>query len=156
MRKPIVILGACAAVALVVGATTMGSSVSSGLDRDARIQITSRGVERNYIDRGRRGHSAGDLLTQRQLLFNRGITPKAIGRSDLVCTYTAKSQRQCMGTFQLPRGKIIVSGTITFPQFHELAVIGGTRLYDNVRGSVTVTLLSRKPHRELLVFRLDV
>jgi len=153
MRKSIVIIAACAALALVVGASTMGSSE---LDRDARIQITSRGVASNYIDRGSRGHSPGDLLTMRELLYNRGITPKAIGRSDLVCTYTSRSQRQCTGTFTLPKGKIVVSGTITFPQFHELAVIGGTRLYSNVRGSVTMTLLSRKPHRELLVFRLDV
>ena len=153
MRKPIFIVASCVAVALVVGASTLGSPA---LDRPARIQITTRSVERNYVDRGAPGHSAGDLVIMRQLLFNRGITPKAIGRSDLVCTYTTRSQRQCMGTFTLPRGKIVVSGTMTYPQFGELAVIGGTRLYDNIRGSMTVTLIKRKPHRELLVFRLTV
>jgi len=44
----------------------------------------------------------------------------------------------------------------SLPHFHELAVIGGTGLYDNVRGTVTSTLLSRNPERDLLVFRLVV
>jgi hypothetical protein len=35
-------------------------------------------------------------------------------------------------------------------------VIGGTGLYNNVRGSLTVTSLERKPTKELLVFRLVV
>jgi hypothetical protein len=47
-------------------------------------------------------------------------------------------------------------GAVNFRQFYELAVIGGTGSYDNVRGSVTVTLLGQNPLRELLVFRLVV
>jgi hypothetical protein len=39
---------------------------------------------------------------------------------------------------------------------YELAVVGGTGLYNNVRGTLTVTSLKQKPSRELLVFRLVV
>jgi hypothetical protein len=38
--------------------------------------------------------------------------------------------------------------------FFKLAVVGGTDLYDNVRGSMSGTMLGRGPRRELLVFRL--
>jgi hypothetical protein len=38
-----------------------------------------------------------------------------------------------------------------------MAVVGGTGLYDNARGSLTATSLKRRPSvRELLVFRLLV
>ena len=35
-----------------------------------------------------------------------------------------------------------------------VAVVGGTDIYDNVRGSMTGTQLGRGPRREYLVFRL--
>jgi hypothetical protein len=41
-------------------------------------------------------------------------------------------------------------------EFYELAIIGGTNLYDNVRGSMTATRYTRGPRREILIFRLIV
>jgi hypothetical protein len=90
----------------------------------------------------------------RQLLYNKGITRKAIGRSEIVCTYTGSRTRQCNGTYSLPKGKIVVSGSMRYRGFFKLAVVGGTDLYNNVRGSMSGTLYSRGPRRELLVFRL--
>jgi hypothetical protein len=40
--------------------------------------------------------------------------------------------------------------------FFKLAVVGGTDIYNNVRGSMSGTQLGRGPRRELLVFRLIV
>lgn len=151
MRKALVILGLLVGVALVVGATTPDSAA---LDRPGTIRVTTRGIQQQFVDRAPRGRGPGDLLVTRQLVYNKGITQKAIGHSDLVCTYTSSYARQCSGTFTLPKGKIVVAGTVTFRQFYELAVIGGTELYNNVRGSLTVTLLSRRPTQELLLFRL--
>jgi hypothetical protein len=45
---------------------------------------------------------------------------------------------------------------ITSRLIYELAIVGGTGLYNNVRGALTVTSLDRKPSKELLVFRLVV
>ena len=76
--------------------------------------------------------------------------------ADLVCTYTGSATRQCSGTYVLPRGKIVVSGSLQFREFYKLAVVGGTEIYDNVRGSMTATLYARQPRREILIFRLVV
>jgi hypothetical protein len=153
MRKALVILCLLVGVALFLGATTHDSAA---LDQPGTIRVTTRGIGQQFVDRGARGRGPGDLLVSRQLVYNRGITQKAIGHADIVCTFTSSYARQCTGTFTLPKGKIVVAGTVTFRQFYELAVIGGTGLYDNVRGSLTVTMLSRKPTRELLLFRLVI
>jgi hypothetical protein len=118
------------------------------------IRITARDMDVAVVNRGPAGRSTGDVLVIRQLLYNKGITRNAIGHSDIVCTYTGRRSRQCNGTYFLPRGKIVVSGSMRWRMFFKLAVIGGTDLYNNVRGSMTGTLYSRGPRRELLVFRL--
>jgi hypothetical protein len=153
MSRTLIIAGIGGVIALIAGASTLGSPE---LTKPGTVKISTRGLPRTFVDRGPVGRGPGDLLVSRQLLYNKGITPKAIGHSDFVCTYTARYARQCMATFTLPKGKIVVAGTITFNQFYSLAVIGGTGFYDNVLGSLTVTRLSRTPPRELLVFRLTI
>jgi hypothetical protein len=153
MRRPVLIVAFLLCVALVLGTATLGSPQ---LEKPGTIRVSTRTVSKRFINRGPRGRSPGDVLITRQLLYNRGITPKSIGHSDLACTYTAPYARLCSGSFTFPKGKIVVAGSATYRQFYELAVIGGTGLYDNVRGSMTVTLLARKPTRELLLFRLVV
>jgi hypothetical protein len=37
---------------------------------------------------------------------------------------------------------------------YELAIVGGTELYDNARGSLVVTTTALTPRRQVLVFRL--
>jgi hypothetical protein len=143
----------CVLLALVGGSATRGSPE---LSKPGTIRVTTKVVDDHLIDRGTPGRGPGDLRVTRQLVYNPGLTPKAIGHSDLVCTYTTSYARQCSGTFTLPKGKIVVAGAITFRQFYELAVVGGTGLYDNVRGSLTVTLLRRHPQREIVLFRLLV
>ena len=74
---------------------------------------------------------------------------------ELVCTFVdSKRMRVCRGTYVLPKGKIVVGGSLTYRQFYDLAVLGGTELYDNARGSVTVTRTHRRPVRDLVVVRL--
>jgi hypothetical protein len=153
MGRAFLVVGALASVALLAGDATLGSPA---LTSPGTIRVTTLVVKQQYVDRGPRRRGPGDVLVTRQLLYNRGIKTKAIGHSDSVCTYTSSYSRQCSATYTLPRGKIVVMGAINFRQFHELAVIGGTGLYDNVRGSLTVTLLARKPQRDLLLFRLLV
>jgi hypothetical protein len=141
-------------VGAVVAAATAG--VAPGLTRPGTIRITSREVVNTRVDNGKRGLSAGDMDIVRELLFNTRITPKAIGHAELVCTYTISTSRYCEGTYFLPQGKIVVAGPIYFRQLYELAVVGGTGLYDNVRGSVIATVTTSKPRREVLIFRLTV
>ena len=83
------------------------------------------------------------------------MTTAPIGRAELVCTFVDNGRsRSCRGTYILPKGKIVVGGSLLYRQFYELAVLGGTGLYDNARGTLTVTRTGRKPARRILFFRL--
>jgi hypothetical protein len=151
MRKSLLIVAGLLGFALLTGSVTRSSQALAG---PGTIRITSRDIQISLNNHGAPSRGAGDILAIRQLLFNKGIRKRAIGRSELVCTYTGTRSRQCSGTFLLPRGTIVVSGSLRYREFFELAIVGGTSLYDNVRGSMTATMYTRRPHREILVFRL--
>lgn len=120
----------------------------------ATIRINDRQLSLARLDHGRRGTSPGDMEVVRTRLQQRG-TGKTLGHGELVCTYVDGTRtRVCQGTFTLPKGKLFVGGTILYRQFYDLAVLGGTGLYDNARGSLTVTRTGTKPVRNLLFFRL--
>jgi hypothetical protein len=153
MRKGLFAATVLVGVTVVAALLTAGSPALTG---PGTIRITTKVVKQQFVDRPPSGKGAGDLLVKRELLFNKGIRARAIGYGDVVCTYTSRYVRQCNATYSLPKGKIVVAGAFAFAQFHELAVVGGTQLYDNVRGSLTVTLLRRNPERHMLLFRLVV
>lgn len=153
MRKSFLLIGALLGFALLTGSVTRGSPTLSG---PAVVRITSKDVMVIFDNRGAQSRGAGDVLLIRQLLFNKGIRKDALGHSDLVCTYTGSRARQCSGTYFLPRGKIVVAGSLRYREFFKLAVVGGTDIYNNVRGSMSGTTYTRSPRREILVFRLVV
>ena len=141
------------------GAMALGAVLFETLDSDAAtgpatIRITDRQTSFERVDVGRRGRSAGDMEVVNALVFNRRITPRALGHVEFVCTYTVGINRTCRGTLFMPRGKIVVGGTMRYRQFYELAILGGTGLYDNARGTLTVTRIGRRPPRHILFFRL--
>jgi hypothetical protein len=152
MKRKLMIAFAVLGFALITGSITHDSSALN--PPGGTIRITARDLEVELDNRGPASRSAGDVLLIRQLLYNKGITKQAIGHSDMICTYTGPRSRQCNGTYFLPKGKIVVSGSMRWRVFFKLAVVGGTDLYNNVRGSVSGTLYSRGPRREILVFRL--
>jgi len=127
------------------------------LERPGTIQITDLESKHSYFDRGKPGTSIGDLDIYNLLLFNKRITPRALGHGEMICTRVGTKRQSCTANYALPKGEIAVQGAIDSRLIYELAVVGGTGLYDNVRGTLTVTSLHRsKPLRELLVFRLGV
>jgi hypothetical protein len=139
--------------ALVAGAA-WGGWTSSAATGPAEIRITNRQVELTKVDIGPRGRSPGDMEIVNQLLYNRRITSRSIGHSEFLCTYTIGINRTCQGTFFLPKGKLFVGGTLRFRPFYQLAVLGGTGLFDNARGTLTVTRISSGPSRDIVLFRL--
>ncbi len=62
---------------------------------------------------------------------------RRVGRSDLICVWISRGERDCRGTYVFPRGHIMVAGLVQANSY-TLAVIGGTGLYDNARGTVHV------------------
>lgn len=126
------------------------------LDKPGTITITSNESRHMHVDVGAAGKSVGDLDVYTSLLYNKRIQQKAIGRATMLCTAVSTTSQSCTATYFLPRGEIVVQGVIGSRLIYILAVTGGTELYNNVRGTLTVTSLKRKPSRELLVFRLVV
>jgi hypothetical protein len=151
MRTRIELLVAVLGVALVAATSATGSASLTG---PGTIRITSRELKHTHVDQGAPGKGAGDQDFIRQLLFNKRITPKAIGHSDITCTNTGTGSMNCVGTYFLPKGKIMVGGVVGARLFYELAVYGGTGLYNNARGTLTATYLGGLPPQEFLVFRL--
>jgi hypothetical protein len=150
MKKALILFAAMATFALATGSLSFGSGeVSPGV-----INLTTKEIQRSVINRGSPSRGPGDVVVIRQLLYNKGIRKAPIGHSDMVCTYTGNRSRQCNGTYSLPRGKIIVSGSVRYWEFYKLAIVGGTDIYADVRGSETATLYARGPRKEILVFRL--
>jgi hypothetical protein len=144
---------AAAAILLGVAANALGSST---LDQPGVIRVTDRMVKHTHVDEGKHGPGAGDFDFFRQLLFNKGITTDPIGHSDLTCINTGSGSMNCSGTYFLPKGKIMVGGVIASRLFYELAILGGTGIYDNVNGSMTATFLGGSPAHEFLIFRLGI
>lgn len=145
-------------VALAVGlgalALLNGWSLSSNAATGpSTIRITNREVSRVRVDVGRPGR-VGDTEIVRQNLFNKRIKSSPIGHADYVCTFVNSGTRSCTGTIFLPRGRLVVGGSIRYLDFYELAILGGTRLYDNARGTLTVIRTTRRPRRDIMVFRL--
>jgi hypothetical protein len=144
-------------IAIVLGGTALlnGWSMSSSAGTGpGTISITNREISRVRVDAGRRGRGAGDIEIIRHNLFNKRLSRRPLGHADYVCTFVTSGTRSCNATFFLPKGRIVAGGSMRFPALYELAVLGGTRLYDNARGTLTVIRTTRRPRRDRLVFRL--
>src|SRR5262245_18302958 len=152
--KRISLLAALLVGLAVAVATTSGSALA--LTGPGTIRITDRQVKHVHVDGGPRGKGAGDQDFYRQLLYNSGITPVPIGHSDIMCTRTGTGSANCSGTYFLPKGKLVVGGVLASRLFYELPVIGGTRLYQNARGTLTGFALGGSSRHEVLTFRLSV
>jgi hypothetical protein len=140
-----------------VAVTVLVVSGAQALNTPGTITVRGEQIRHAHIDIGRQGASVGDLDVYTSLIYNKRITPRSIGRATMSCTAVSLTDQNCSATYVLPKGKIVAQGVIGSRLIYQLAVVGGTGLYDNVRGSLTVTSLQRRrPVRELLVFRLVV
>ena len=150
---------------LLVGAALLagvGLAAYGGLDSQAAtgpefIRISDRQFGYSRVDVGPRGRSPGDQEIIFDKLFNRRITPKPIGSARFLCTFTTGRTRTCIATFDLAKGEVVATGTVRFRQFYDLAIVGGTGLYDNARGTLTIIRTTDRPRpiREFLYFRLS-
>lgn len=136
----------------VIGVVAVGTA--DGATPPAQIRITD--VQTSYVRTpSANGRSAGSVEIIKQRLYNPSVSQSAIGSASLVCTYLDTRARTCTGTYALPKGNLVVVGAIASRLLYDIAVVGGTGLYDNARGTLTVTSTELRPRRrELLFFRL--
>jgi hypothetical protein len=141
--------------AAIVAAALMVTSASA-LNKPGAVTISEATKVHTYVDAGAHGRSPGDVDIYRFVLYNKRIQAKPLGHGEMVCTTVTGSTQNCDATYFLPRGELVVSGVLSSRLIYVLAVVGGTDLYNNVRGTLTVTSWRRAPARDLLVFRLTV
>jgi hypothetical protein len=128
---------------------------AAGATGPAQIRITDVQLSYKLVRPASGGvQGATELVSQR--LYNPSLSStKPIGQARIVCMYLDANNRSCSGTYTLPRGSLVVSGVIQSRLLYEIAVVGGTGLYDNARGTLTVTSTGLRPQRrEVLLFRL--
>jgi hypothetical protein len=149
------LLAVAVALAALGAYGTLKSSADAGTG-PATIRVTDRQYSYTRVDVGVPGRSPGDQEIIYDRVYNRRITSKSIGSARFICTFTTGITRMCTASVNLPKGQLIATGSVRFRQFYDLAVVGGTGLYDNARGTLTIirTTQSPRPIRELLYFRL--
>ncbi len=147
----VLVLAAGVAAAALVYEWGSGPDAATG---PGKIRLTSREISNVRIDQGSPGRGIGDTEIGRHNLFNRRLKSAPIGHAEYVCTFTGRLTRSCTVTIFMPRGRLIAGGSIHYRELYELAILGGTRLYDDARGTLTVIRTTRRPRRHIMLFRL--
>jgi hypothetical protein len=142
---PVRLLSMLATAAVATGAySVMRGDAATG---PATIRITDRQVSYKRLGQG----TGSRELAQSLLYSNKG---QQIGDEAVLCTYLDRRRRLCSITFSLPKGTIVAVGALSSRLLYELAIVGGTDLYDTARGTLTSTSIGLKPRRDILLFRL--
>jgi hypothetical protein len=138
------VLGAAIVVAAAPGATG-----------PAQVRVTD--VETSYARiPSANGGAPGSVEIIKQRLYNPTLSKAPIGRASLLCTFLDARARTCTGTYVLPKGTLVVAGAISSRLLYQIPIVGGTGLFDNARGTLTVTSTKLRPRRrEVLLFRLS-
>jgi len=148
-------MGALVLAPAVVLAAAMVVAAAHGATGPAQIRITD--VQTSYVRvPSANGGIPGSLEVIKQRLYNPALSRSPIGRASLLCTFLDARARTCTGTYVLPKGTLVVTGAIPSRLLYEIPIVGGTGLFDNARGTLTVTSTNLRPRRrEVLVFRLS-
>lgn len=144
-------LAAAGGLVAVVLSAAVVIAASDGATGPAVIRLTDLQTKATTV----RGGSIGKVEIVQVRLFGSGSRKSPIGHGIVTCMVVTKRERSCQGTYLLPRGMILTNGILQKRLFYTAAVTGGTGLYDNARGTLTVTASGLKPRREILIFRLS-
>ena len=131
---------AAVAAAALLGLLTVG--VAEG-QRQAGAVFTAV-VQETHEEYGR-------VIVRKQLRDRHG---DVVGHAATVCVKVFNGTAQCIGTFVLPRGKIMVAGTRRNQEFFVFAVSGGTGLYRGATGELIARTYDKNPRRERIVFEM--
>jgi hypothetical protein len=135
----------CAALAAAPSAPAETGSIE--------LRLTSVQTKFVTVDVKPDSGRAGDTEIAMASIYN-GVTPAAIGHGTLLCTVLTRATRSCEATYVLPQGQIMTDSVIGSLRSFEVAIVGGTGLYDKVRGSLSVTTTTLRPLRQRLSFHL--
>jgi hypothetical protein len=140
---------AASVVLAVLGAGVYADGGGWAAAGPATIRVTDQ--QRADVTLGR-GPGSREIVSG--ALYERERARRLLGASVLLCTYVARRYRSCTATYTLPQGMIVASGPIGSRLLYQLAIDGGTGLYDSARGTLTSTTSSLHPRRAVLIFAL--
>jgi hypothetical protein len=141
---------------VVVGGLVAVSSAALAADRSvsstgkAVVRLTDRQMSITHFG----SDSVGGGEVARLTLYGSTSTTRPIGHAVLTCMDVGSGEQSCNGSYVLPKGTLETAGVLRSRLFYTHAVVGGTGLYDNARGTLTVTAKALRPRREILLFRL--
>jgi hypothetical protein len=131
MTRIYVLVGALAAVAIGALATTAGGNSTSTA---ATFTVVERATTDAVTETGKKGDSAGDLLTFANALYDAG-NAKKVGTDNGYCVRTVVGKSwECWWTAYLPGGQLVVEGPFLDAGPSKLAITGGTGKYSRARG----------------------
>jgi hypothetical protein len=135
-------------VAVCSGAVAANRSADS--TGKAVVRLTDKQVNITHVG----GDAVGSSVIARMTLFGSSSATRPIGHAVVRCVDVGSSEQTCDGSYILPKGTLETAGILRTRLFYTQAVVGGTGLFDNARGTLTVTAKNLSPRREILLFRL--
>ena len=135
-------------VAVCSGAVAATRSVDS--TGPAVVRLTDKQLRITHIG----GDATGSSVIARMTLYGSKSATRTIGHAVIRCVDVGSGEQTCDGSYILPKGTLETTGILRTRLFYTQAVVGGTGLFDNARGTLTVTAKNLSPRREILLFRL--
>jgi hypothetical protein len=135
---------------VAAGSAAFASDRSAESTGQAVVRLTDR--QTSITQFGGDGVGGGEVA--RLTLFGSTSATKVIGHAVVTCQDVGAGEQTCAGSYVLPKGTLETSGILRSRLFYTQAIVGGTGLFDNARGTLTVTAKALRPRRELLLFRL--
>jgi hypothetical protein len=152
MRLAIV---AVAVTAAVITAVVAAAALAGGSGSTARtIKVVEHATTDAVTDTGKKGDTAGDLLTFANAVFN-GADAKQIATDQGWCIRTVVGKAwECFWTTSLSGGQITVEGPFYDAGPSKLAITGGTGAYAGARGWMGLSAADPKGTKYNFVFHV--
>jgi allene oxide cyclase len=137
VRKAWIVTGVVGVVVLgiVVAAVASGPKVRGPMT----IRVVERPATDKVIDTGKNGDSSGDLLTFHNRLFD-SHNAQRVGRDQGDCVRISPKHGtwECRWVSWIEGGSIAVEGPFYDAKDSTMAITGGTGMFRNARGSLTL------------------
>jgi len=138
MRKTAI--ASAVVVALALGAILV--SIANGADKVAQpmqIHVIERATTDKVIDTGKPGDTTGDLLTWHNALYD-ATNKTRVGHDQGECVRMSPKHGtwECRWINWIDGGTIAVEGVFFDTKNSVLAITGGTGMYRNARGTMTL------------------
>lgn len=148
----LVLAGGVAAVVVLLAASAFAAATGG---RSGTIRVVERATTDAVTETGKKGDSAGDLLTFANALYN-ASNKRSVGSDDGWCIRTVAGKSwECAWTNTLAGGQIMVAGPFLDAGPSKLAIVGGTGAYTGARGWMDLRSRDKKGTAYDFVFHVS-